>query len=79
MGEIPRAQQARSAALPGARAASPSLRPLERLLRLFTDIRAGEGPQLFLLTLTNFLILTAYYVMKPVREALILAQPGGRS
>lgn len=76
MGEIRRAQQARSAALPGARAA-PSLRPLERLLRLFTDIRAGEGPQLLLLTSTNFLILTAYYVLKPVREALILAQPGG--
>jgi AAA family ATP:ADP antiporter len=50
---------------------------LERFLRLFTDIRDGEGPQLLLLTLNVFLILTAYYVMKPVREALILAQPGG--
>lgn len=51
--------------------------PIERLLRLFTDVRDGEGPQLLLLTLCSFLILSAYYVMKPVREALILAQPHG--
>jgi AAA family ATP:ADP antiporter len=51
--------------------------PLERFLGLFTDVRAGEGPQLVLLTLNVFLILAAYYVMKPVREALILAQPSG--
>ena len=51
--------------------------PLERFLRLFTDVRDGEGPQLLLLTLNVFLILTAYYVMKPVREVLILDQPGG--
>ena len=51
--------------------------PLERLLRLFTDVREGEGPQLLLLALNVFLILTAYYVMKPVREALILDQPHG--
>jgi AAA family ATP:ADP antiporter len=51
--------------------------PVERFLRLFTDVRAGEGRQLLLLTLNVFLILAAYYVMKPVREALILAQPGG--
>jgi AAA family ATP:ADP antiporter len=51
--------------------------PLERFLGLFTDVRAGEGPQLLLLTLNVFLILAAYYVMKPVREALILVQPAG--
>jgi AAA family ATP:ADP antiporter len=50
---------------------------LERFLRLFTDVREGEGAQLLLLTLNVFLILTAYYVMKPVREALILELPGG--
>ncbi len=55
----------------------PPRGPLERFLRLFTDVRDGEGPQLVLLTLNVFLILTAYYVMKPVREALILDQPGG--
>jgi len=52
-------------------------RPLERFLRLFADVRDGEGVQVLLLALNVFLILTAYYVMKPVREALILAQPGG--
>jgi AAA family ATP:ADP antiporter len=52
-------------------------RPLERFLRVFADVRDGEGPQLLLLGLNVFLILTAYYLMKPVREALILAQPGG--
>jgi AAA family ATP:ADP antiporter len=57
----------------------PSLptRPLERTLRLFSDVREGEGPRLLALTFNVFLILVAYYVMKPVREVLILAQPGG--
>jgi len=55
----------------------PPLQPLERFLRLFTDVRYGEGPRLLLLTLNVFLILVAYYVMKPVREVLILSQPGG--
>jgi AAA family ATP:ADP antiporter len=57
--------------------APPPRGPLERFLRVFTDVRQGEGVQLLLLTLNVFLILTAYYVMKPVREALILDQPGG--
>jgi AAA family ATP:ADP antiporter len=52
-------------------------RPLERFLRLFSDVRQGEGPMLLLLALNVFLILVAYYVMKPVREVLILNQPGG--
>jgi len=55
----------------------PPQRPLERFLRLFTEVRDGEGPRLLLLTLNVFLILVAYYVMKPVREVLILDQPGG--
>jgi AAA family ATP:ADP antiporter len=52
-------------------------RPLERALRVFADVREGEGPRLLALTFNVFLILVAYYVMKPVREVLILAQPGG--
>ncbi len=51
--------------------------PLDRFLRLFAEVRAGEGAQVLLLTLNAFLILTAYYVIKPAREALILVQPGG--
>jgi len=66
-----------SVAAPPASAAPAPRRPLERFLCLFADVRDGEGPQLLLLALNVFLILTAYYVMKPVREALILAQPGG--
>ena len=50
---------------------------LDRFLSLFADVRQGESGRLLLLTLNVFLILTAYYAMKPVREALILAQPGG--
>ena len=52
-------------------------RRIDALLRLFADVRAGEGARLFALATNAFLILTAYYVMKPVREVLILEQPGG--
>lgn len=48
--------------------------PFDRLLRLFTDVRAGESGTALLLALNIFLILTAYYVLKPVREALILGE-----
>jgi len=48
--------------------------PLDRFLRLFTDVRAGEGADALLLALGVFLILTAYYVLKPIREALILGE-----
>jgi AAA family ATP:ADP antiporter len=47
---------------------------LDRFLRLFADVRAGEATTALLLSLNVFLILTAYYVLKPVREALILGQ-----
>ncbi len=47
---------------------------LDRALRLFTDVRAGEGVHALLLSLNIFLILTAYYILKPVREALILGE-----
>jgi ATP:ADP antiporter, AAA family len=53
------------------------LSPLERMLRLFTDVRGGEGATALALTANIFLILTAYYMIKPVREALILSEPGG--
>jgi ATP:ADP antiporter, AAA family len=51
--------------------------PLERALGIVTEVRAGEGGTALLLTLNVFLLLTAYYVIKPVREALILAMPSG--
>ena len=50
---------------------------VERALGLFTEVRAGEGATALALTGEVFLILTAYYLIKPVREALILSEPGG--
>ncbi|HEX9726931.1 MAG TPA: Npt1/Npt2 family nucleotide transporter [Gemmatimonadales bacterium] len=50
--------------------------PIDRMLRLFSDIRAGESGTALLLTGNVFLILSAYYVLKVVREALILGQAG---
>jgi len=46
---------------------------LYRFLRLFTDIRRGEAGKALLLALNVFLILMAYYIIKPVRDALILS------
>ena len=47
---------------------------LDRILRPFADVRPGEGWLALLLALNVFLILTTYYILKPVREALILGQ-----
>lgn len=49
---------------------------LDRFLRFFSDVRAGEGTTALFLTLNIFLIFVAYYLMRPVREALILSQGG---
>jgi ATP:ADP antiporter, AAA family len=47
---------------------------MNKFLRAFADVRPGESRNALLLALNIFLILTAYYVLKPVREALILNQ-----
>lgn len=49
---------------------------VERFLTLFTEVEPGEGTNAILLFFNLFLLLTAYYIMKPVREALILAEGG---
>jgi len=49
---------------------------LYKILGLFTKVHPGEAATLLLLTLTGFLVLGAYYIVKPVREGLIL---GGTS
>lgn len=51
--------------------ATARARPLDKALRLVTDVRAGEGPTAVLLALNVFMLLAAYYVIRPVREALI--------
>jgi len=43
-----------------------------KALRIFTEIRPGEVPTALLLSLNVFLLLAAYYIIKPIREALIL-------
>ena len=46
---------------------------LDRFLGLFSDVRTGEGRRALLMLLNVFLILVAYYIIKTVREPLILA------
>jgi ATP:ADP antiporter, AAA family len=49
---------------------------LEKLLSIFSDVRAGESTSALLLMVAVFLLLGAYYLLKPVREALILSESG---
>ena len=55
--------------------ASP--RPLERLLAVFSKVQPGEGAPVVILMFDLFLLLTAYYLLKPVREQLILGLTNG--
>jgi AAA family ATP:ADP antiporter len=57
--------------------ADPDKTLVEKLLNLFTEVRSGEAATALLLATNIFLILTAYYIVKPVREALILSTSGG--
>ncbi len=56
-----------------------ALTPLDRFLRLFTDIRAGEGVTAVLLSSNVFLLLSSYYILKPIRDGLILAESGAEA
>jgi ATP:ADP antiporter, AAA family len=55
--------------------------PLDRFLSIFAEVRAGEATTAMLLTTNAFLILAAYYVIRPLRDALLLPVridlPGG--
>src|SRR2546421_3138525 len=55
----------------------PPKRFLDRCLGIFADVRAGEGATALLLMLNIFLLLGAYYLLKTIREPLILTVPGG--
>ena len=46
--------------------------PIDRLLGLFSDVHAGEGSRALLMLANIFLILVCYYIIKTVREPLIL-------
>lgn len=51
--------------------------PLEKFLRLFGDVRPREGRRLLMLAANLFLLLFAYYLLKTVREPLVLGEKGG--
>lgn len=51
--------------------------PLDRLLNVFAEVRTGEGATALLLMVNMFLLLAAYYLLKTIREPLILTVPGG--
>ena len=44
---------------------------LDRVLRLFTDVEPGEGATALLMFANVFLILCAYYFIKPIQEGWI--------
>jgi AAA family ATP:ADP antiporter len=52
----------------------PSL--LDRALRVFSDVRAGEGATALLMFLNLVALFVAYYVIRTVRDATILASGG---
>lgn len=54
----------------------PSPGALERILRVFGDVRDGEGLTVVLMASNIFVVLVAYYVIKTVREPLILTDGG---
>ena len=50
---------------------------LSRALRPITEVHPGEAVTALLLTVNVFCLLSAYYVLKPLRESLILAMAAG--
>ncbi len=55
------------------------LSPVERFMSLFTRMRPGEGPSVLLYALYAFLLLVCYYILKTIREALILTEFGAEA
>src|SRR5678810_186530 len=62
--------------------ASSSKGLLERALSVVTEVRPGEGATAVLLAVNVFVLLSAYYTIRPLRSALLLPVeiplPGGR-
>ena len=50
------------------------LTPLRTLCHIFTRVQAGEGRCVGILALQAFTLMVAYYLIRPVREALILTE-----
>jgi AAA family ATP:ADP antiporter len=51
----------------------------DRFLSLFAEVRGGEGVGALLLGANVYLLLEAYYILKTVREALILTEGGAEA
>lgn len=51
--------------------------PLQRVVSIVTDIRRDEMRAALLLAFNFFVLFTAYYLVKPLREGLILSMNGG--
>lgn len=49
---------------------------IDRALRLFAEVRAGEGANVVILAVNVFILLTSYSMMKPIRSGLILVERG---
>src|SRR4249920_1405464 len=49
---------------------------VERLLSPIADVRRGEAASALLITLTMFLVLAGYYLLKTAREIFILSEGG---
>jgi len=58
---------------PDAAAAAPRS-AIDRFLSIFAEVRAGEGPLIVALTVNVFVVMLAYYVLKVVREPLVLTE-----
>ena len=58
---------------------SNKLNSADRFLRLFADVRSGEGVTALLLSSNVFLLLTSYYIIKALRDGLILGEFGAET
>jgi AAA family ATP:ADP antiporter len=56
--------------------AAPDKGWLERLLSPIADVRRGEAGSVLLMSLTMFLVLGGYYLLKTAREIFILSEGG---
>jgi ATP:ADP antiporter, AAA family len=54
----------------------PQMNLLQKILSVVCDVRPGEDLGVLILTINLFTLLGAYYLLKTVRESLILAESG---
>ena len=51
-----------------------NLNRFERVISLFTQVRAGEGPAIVLFSMYALVLMLSYYLFKTMRETLILTE-----